>query len=74
MDILFELAAAPPSQGIHWPPFNHIFLKRALEAGLIKVHTQSGAVIIGGMRTNPDILLITDKGRQLVRDLNAYEL
>ena len=54
MDVLFELYGLPEGQGIQWPPFNHILLKRILESGFIQIHEPESVVHIGGMRTNPD--------------------
>jgi hypothetical protein len=74
LDILFELYRLGPGQGIQWPPFNHILLKRILESGFIQVIQPSGNVLIGGMRANPDHLVLTNKGREFVSELGLHEL
>jgi hypothetical protein len=52
----------------------HVLLKRILEAGLIQIFEPQGGVFIGGMRSNPDTLTMTPKGRQYVKDLGLHEL
>ena len=74
MDVLFEVAALPEGEGIQWPPFNHILLKRIIESGFISIQEQEGHVILGGMRANPDIIAITPKGRAFIADLGVSEL
>lgn len=74
MDILFEIANLPAGQGIHWPAFNKILLKRIIESGLIVVQEQQSGVFLGGMRASPDIVGITPKGRAFISDLGISEL
>lgn len=74
MDILFELFRQPQGHKIQWPPFNAILLKRVIEAGLILVHQTQGEAFVGGMRSNPDFLSISDKGRSFISDLGLHEL
>jgi len=72
MDILFELYRS--GRGLMWPPFNHILLKRILDSGFIQIHQPQGGVIIMGMRTNPDTIMLTDKGRAFLNELGVHEL
>jgi len=74
MDILFELFKLPTGQSIQWPAFNNILLKRIIESDFIEVHEQEGGVFIGGMRSNPDTLTLTNKGREFLDDLGVEEL
>jgi hypothetical protein len=74
MDILFELYRLPAGRGVMWPPFMLILLKRTLDSGFIAVHQPNGQVIIGGMRTNPDTIVLTDKGRSFIDELGIHEL
>ncbi|MGJ0396159.1 MAG: HNH endonuclease [Methylocystis sp.] len=73
VDVLFETYNANP-QGIMWPPFMHILLRRLIESGYIQIHQQSGMVIISGMRASPDIITITAKGIEFIKELGAHEL
>lgn len=74
VDVLFDLYKMPPGQGIAWPPFNHVLLRRVLEAELVQIHEPEGGVFLGGMRSSPDVLSLTAKGRQYVEDLGLHEL
>jgi hypothetical protein len=74
MDILFELYSKNRGVGLLWPPFMHILLKRLLDSQFIGIQSPSGQVIIGGMRTNPDTIFITDKGRSFIEELGLREI
>lgn len=74
MDILFDLYQRPDGEGIQWPPFNHILLKRIIEAGLIEIREPSAGVSLGGMRASPDGLFLTHKGRAFLDEIGAHEL
>lgn len=74
MDILFELNKIPSGQGIMWPPFMHILLKRLIDSNYIQIIEQSGGVFIGGMKTNPDHLIITPSGRTFLSELGLHEM
>ncbi|MCA1300567.1 HNH endonuclease [Stappia indica] len=70
MDILFELRKLPAGRGLHWPPFNMLLIKRVIDAGYIRVHQpQDGGVFIGGMRSDPDLLTITQSGSKFLESL-----
>ncbi|MGA9215748.1 MAG: HNH endonuclease signature motif containing protein [Methylocella sp.] len=73
VDVLFELSSL--SAAMQWPPFMLILLKRLLDASYIAVHRQEGGgVFIGGMRSNPDLITITPKGRSFIAELGLHEL
>jgi hypothetical protein len=74
MDILFELFQPPKGRSIMWPPFMVILLKRILESGFVSVVKQSGGVFIGGMKTDPDPIVLTEKGRSFIEELGLHEL
>ena len=70
LDFLFELRALPPGQGIQWPPFNMLLIKRIIDAGYVQMHrTARTFVMIGGMRSTPDIVVLTDKGQSFIKSL-----
>lgn len=74
LDILFELCSAQEGYAIQWPPFNHILVKRVLDAGYLAIQKAQGGVVIMGMQANPDYLVITEKGRKFVKELGIHEL
>ena len=71
VDVLFEVSRAPPGSGIQWPPFMLLLIKRLLDTGYVARVESQGGVFIGGMKSNPDILVITDKGREFVASLGV---
>src|SRR5438876_8050096 len=73
VDLLFELYRAPAGNAIQFPAYMMLLVKRMLEAGYVqRVETPAG-VLIGGMKSNPDYLLITDLGRKFIEDLGLHE-
>ncbi|KZB64590.1 hypothetical protein AUP42_01460 [Thalassospira lucentensis] len=74
MDILFELAKKPVGEGMQWPPFIHILLKRITDSELITIEEELEPVIADGMKISPDTLRITQKGRELILELGSHEL
>jgi hypothetical protein len=70
VDMLFELFGKPVGEGIQWPPYLAMLIKRLLDAKYVEViPNQRGAVFIGGMRSDPDLYVISDLGRQFVTSL-----
>lgn len=74
MDVLFELYQEAEGQGLQWPPFNHILIKRIVDSGFVYVHQAPLVVDICGMRANPDVLTLTVSGREFLDDLGVHEL
>jgi hypothetical protein len=74
MDVLFELHRSPKDVGLPWLGFNLILLKRLLESGFISVHELGGGVMLGPLKTTPDLIAITDKGGQFVDELGIVTL
>jgi 5-methylcytosine-specific restriction endonuclease McrA len=74
LDILFELNNLAANQGLQWPPFMLILLKRILESGLIHVEMPRNAAVMGGVTISPCTLTLTQKGRELIEDLEIAEL
>jgi hypothetical protein len=75
MDVLFEMAKIPAGEGILWPPFNLLLLKRLLDAGYILAQQpQGGFVSIGGMVASPFSLILQDAGRAFLGEIGTHEL
>jgi HNH endonuclease len=80
LDVLFELQKT--GEGMPWVGFNLILLKRIIESGFIAVHEVSVViamgieteVFVGNIKTSPDIIAITPKGRQFIEELGISEL
>jgi len=74
VDLLFELYRAAPGAAMQFPSYLMLLAKRVIEAGYVhRVETPAG-VVIGGMKSNPDYLLITDKGRAFIEELGLHEI
>ena len=66
-----------------WVGFNLILLKRIIDSGFIAVHEVDSVVsvmgietevFVGNIKTSPDIIAITPKGRQFIEELGISEL
>ena len=77
MDVLFALNELPPNEGMPWVGFNLILLKRLLDSGFIEVHELTTGdligTLIGDIKTTPDLIYITPRGRQFIADLGLKE-
>ena len=73
VDILFQLAATPRAQ-VMWAPFNQLLLKRLIDSRYIWYTETPPGVTIGGMKSNPDYLQISQSGLEYVRSLGEVEL
>jgi hypothetical protein len=78
MDTLFELYRMPANQGMAWLGFMLFLLRRLIDAGYIEVHPLNFGMSIGtaggAMKTTPDAIAITEKGRAFIDDLGVAEL
>lgn len=69
VDMLFETYKVSPN-GVHWPPYLMLLTKRLLDSGFVQRYVNNnGGVFIGGMKSDPDILVITQKGKDFVESL-----
>ena len=73
VDVLFECARNVGKQ-IMWAPFNMLLLRRLIDSGYIQYIVKPAGVVIGGMKSNPDYITITEKGVQYVQSLGEIEL
>ena len=73
VDVLFE-CAKNSGQQIMWAPFNVLLLKRLSDSGYVQYTVTQGGVFIGGMKSNPDLISITQKGLDYITSLGEVEL
>ena len=73
VDMLFECARSP-REHIMWAPFNMMLLKRLIESGYIQYVETPAGVTIGGMKSNPDFICVTQKGLDYVQSLGVVDL
>lgn len=74
IDVLFELNRAPPEHGMPWLGYMLILLKRIADSGFIRVSGIGMVSTVGRIKTSPEIISITPKGRAFIADLGAAEL
>lgn len=74
IDVLFELNKIPAEQMIQFPPYLILLVKRIIEAGYIKWIQTPPGIMIGGMKSNPDYLQITEEGRNFLSGLSSEEM
>lgn len=72
VDILFLLGNTP-SKPTMWAPFNKLLLKRLIDSQYISYRDMPAGVIIGGMKSNPDFIQITQKGIDFISSLGEIE-
>ena len=74
IDILFELSKIPEDKAMQFPPFLTLLIKRILESGYAQLIRTPAGVMIGGMKSNPDYLKITEEGKEFVESLNSKNI
>lgn len=73
MDTLFELFKT--SQGLLFPPYLNLLIKRLLDADFVRIVEIPGGVHLSGHgKISPGLLEITDKGREFIRSLGIEEI
>jgi hypothetical protein len=71
--MLFECARTA-GQHLMWAPFNMLLLKRLIESGYVQYDSTPAGVTIGGMKSNPDYISITQKGLNYIASLGEVDL
>lgn len=66
VDMLFEAAKQEKGQGLLYPAFCDLFVKRLLDAEYVQLKTSKYHANISGLELGPRILLATEKGRTFV--------
>jgi hypothetical protein len=74
IDVLFELSKMPPDTGMPWLQYMLIHLKRLMDSGFISVHESSIGSFVGAIKTTPDMIAITNKGREFIDELGLHKL
>jgi hypothetical protein len=64
----------PSGAGMPWPIFMLILLKRIADSGFISVSEIPTGMRIGSIKTTPDMIAITPKGREFIADLGISEM
>lgn len=71
LDVLEILAGRTSEGGIPFLSYLVLLIKRILEEGLVEIKEMNAGMKIGNIKTTPDILSITPKGRRFMTDFQA---
>ncbi|RUP09053.1 HNH endonuclease signature motif containing protein [Hyphomicrobium sp.] len=74
MDVLFNLFQQEPNAVLPWPPMMMILLKRIIDAELVTVTLAATGVYMNGVKSSPDYLSLSVKGREYMGELGLQEL
>ena len=74
IDVLFELNKFPPGKTMQFPPYLILLVKRIIEAKYVKWTETPVGVTIGGMKSNPDYLQISDEGKHFLTRLSLENI
>lgn len=71
VDLLFETYKLPVGQGLLYPAFCELFVKRLLDAGYVTIGPSGYNVNLSGVQLGPSVLSITVSGRSFVASLEV---
>lgn len=74
VDLLYELINLYPGEKYQFLPFLRLLIKRLLEAGYVTYEETMAQVAMGNIKLNPDLIEITDSGRQFIRDISIKNI
>lgn len=74
IDILFELSKIPKEQALQFPPYLILLIKRIIEAGYVKWIQTPAGVTIGGMKSNPDYIQLTEDGSVFLENFSSQNI
>jgi hypothetical protein len=74
LDLIFELARLPQSNGLPYLSIHYLLVKSILDDGLVQIIETKGGVLMMGVKMSPDIIVITEKGRNFVSDFSKKDI
>jgi HNH endonuclease len=74
MDVLFRLSKLPHGHGIPWLGYMSIMLQRLVDSEFIEAYAPQVVETSMGAVTSPDIITITQNGRNFISELGLREL
>jgi HNH endonuclease len=78
LDVLFDLHSLPNAHGRPWPSYMNLLLKRVLDSDYVQISELNYGMAIGTsggtIKTTPDAIAITQKGREFINSLSSKEL
>jgi hypothetical protein len=74
IDLLYELDSLPLNQAAQFPPFMKLFIKRLIESAYVEYIQTPMGISIGGMKSNPDYVKITDFGRDFITQISTEDI
>lgn len=73
VDVLFEAVKLPKDQGLFYPAFCQLFVKRLLDAGYVQLQRSGYNMNMSGVEMGPSLLLATDNGRSFVESIGIAD-
>lgn len=70
IDLLLELGKRGPDEGMPWPSFNFMLLKRLFDAGYVLGNDLGQHMRIGAFSMNLLLIRITQPGRDFIESLS----
>ena len=74
VDLLYELVELNPGEKHQFLPFLKLLIKRIMEAGYITYEETMAQVAMGDTKLNPDLIKITNSGRQFIQDISSKNI
>ena len=74
MDVLFELSKTGSDRGLPFPTYLSLLIRRLLDAGFVQIIETKSGMWVGPVKTNPDFLVITEKGQEFVESLGVKDI
>lgn len=74
LDVLFELSRLVEKQGLPYLSIYYLLIKSILEDGYVQIIQSQGGVFMSGIKMDPDILIITQKGRDFIKDFSSKKM
>lgn len=74
VDLLYELVELDQGEKYQFLPFLRLLIKRTLEAGYVSYDETMTQVAMGNIKLNPNLIGITNSGRQFIQDISSKNI
>jgi len=74
IDILFELSKLPENKGLPYLTIYYLLIKSILEEDFVQIVQSQGGVFMSGVKMDTDTLIITQKGRDFIKDFSSKKI
>ena len=74
IDVLFELSKIRSGMYLPFPTYLSLLIKRLLDSNFVRIDENKTGIFTGPVKTTPDFLVITDKGRDFIKSLGIEKI